>query len=333
MLSDHPVAFQPLFSPLPVHDTLFFDEGPQQANIKSRTTGSLSGAMDTRAVDPYVQGVEITRQSQYDAGIAKIWSGEPGHQLRTNRFGMDKNFFPDPGYTELDLFDPVRYLRAQENLSPLWWNILTFPIITGDNDQAENYYFNGIIEPLTIRAVVAHFSTEAPYESHSVKGLFGNGNGNQLNGTDSVVSVYSFEPGREHVGYLDMVDILNSNTVQSGTFASGSWSGGVPLSGTYVGEGDFTPVFVPTGRPLNGFFRFEFTSILPFVDERLIRNTADKSQVSGHQSPEMLAALSLMTGSTDNYVRHTQRSAPCGWYYDDNGGVGTDSLTFGGQTY
>jgi hypothetical protein len=289
-------SYQPLFSPLPVHDTLFFDEGPRAPNAKTRVTSSLSGAIDTSAVDPYVQGVEITRQAQYDAGVVKIWSGNPGHILKPNRFGMDKNFFPDPGFADLDLFDPVRLLKAEAAASPLWFNILTYPIITGDNDQAENFNFNGVIEPLTIRAVVAFFSTEAPFEAHTVRGSFGNGNTNQLNGSDVVTTIYAFEPKQQVIGYLDMVDIIH-------------------------------------GHPLNGFFRFEFTTLLPFDDVRLVRNTINESQIAGREVPQILGALSLMTGSTDNYVRHNQRSMPCGWYYDNNGGVGTDSLAFGGMTY
>ena len=43
--------------------------------------------------------------------------------------------------------------------------------------------------------------------------------------------------------------------------------------------------------------------------------------------------MSMMTGSTDNYIRYDEVSATCGWYYDNNMSVGTDSLAFGGMTY
>jgi len=293
-LGSRSTAFQPTFAPLPVHDTRFFDEGPRSPNNRPSNASSNAGALNTSTIDAYTQGVEITRQQQYDAGIAKIWSGDPTHVLKPCVFGQDKNFFPDPGFADIDLFDPVRLLKAEELASPLWFNILTYPIITGDNDQAENFNFNGIIEPLTIRPIVAFFSTEAPFESHTVRGAFGNGNTNQINGSDIVETVYSFEPGRQIVGYLDMVDIIE-------------------------------------GHPLNGFFRFEFTARLPFNDARLIRNTIDR--LTGADVPSIDAALSLMTGSTDNYVRFDQRSATCGWNYDNNVATGTDSLPFGGMTH
>lgn len=292
LLDSRPTAFKQTFSAQPVYDTLYFDEGPRPNNAKTSVTSSLSGSMDTSPIDAYTQGVEITRQKQYDAGMAKIWSGEPGHLLHVGRYGMDKNFFANPGFADLDLFDPLVYLRAQEAESPLWWNIFTFPIVTGDNDQLENFNFNGIIEPLTIRPIVSFFSIEAPFESHTVRGSLVGGNIDQINGSDRILTVDYFEPQQEIVGYLDMVDMIE-------------------------------------GHPLNGYFRFEFTPILPFKDERLVRNEPrDVSDLS-----DMVAVMSHMTGSSDNYVRHNQRSATCGWYYDNSTGVGTDSLVFGGMTY
>ena len=293
MLEARPGAYKPVFSPQPIHHTLFFDEGPRVNNVKSNVTSSLSGAMDTRVVDRYVQGVEISRQSQYDAGLVKIWSGEPGHVLLNTRFGMDKNYMPDPGFQEMDYFNPVTFIEGQlDEFSPLWYNIFTFPIITGDNDQAENFDFNGIIEPLTIRPLVAFFSIDVPLEARTVRASLVGGNQNQIGGADRIMSVDYFEPTREMIGYLDMID-MHAN------------------------------------RPTVGYFRHEFATLLPFKDERFVRN----QPLEGTEPVDLVDSMSLMTGSTDNYVRHNQRSSTCGWYYDNNSGVGTDSLAFGGMTY
>lgn len=286
--------YQPTFSPVPVHDVLFFNDGPRTLNTRIPPSGSQEGAINTKPIDPFTQGVEITRQVQYDAGLAKIWSGEAGHVLKPNTFGQTKNFFPDPGFADIDLFIPQRFLAAQTNSSPLWQNVLTFPIIIGDSDQIESFSLNGIIEPLTIRAAAAFSSIDAPLESHAVRGNFGSGNSDQLNGSDQVVTVYVFEPKRQIVGYLDMVDIIE-------------------------------------GHPLNGFFRYEFTALLPFNDERLVRNVPVSQETV--KDAGMLAALSVMTGSTSNYISFADRSAACGWGYDNNGTIGTDSLPFGGMTY
>lgn len=271
-----------------VPDHTYFDEGPR---ISNRDVTATSNS-DLSASYPYLQGVEISRQAQYDAGLVKVWSGEPGHRLSPSTFGQDKNFFPNPGFADLDLFDPVRYLKSQEAASPLTAPIFTFPIITGDNDQLENYNFNGIIEPLPIRPVVAFFSIDAPFEAHGVRATLMGGNTNQVNGTEQVLTVDRYEPTQEVVGFLDMVDIIE-------------------------------------GHPLNGYFRHEFTTVLPFVDERLVRNAVADTRLA----TDMASALSLMSGSTDNYVGPDQRSATCGWYYDNNASLGTDSLAFGGMTY
>lgn len=293
MLGNRPGAYKPLFSPLLPQDTTTFDEGPHVSNSKSKVTTSSSGSMDTTPIDPYTQGVEMTRQAQYDAGIVKIWSGEPGHRLLKNGFGMDKNFFPDPGFADLDLFDPVNFLNAQAETSPLWFNIITFPIITGDNDQLENFNFNGIIEPLPIRPIVAFFSIDVPQEARGIRGAIAAGNTNQINGSDLVQNVYLFEPQKQAIGYLDMVDIIE-------------------------------------GHPLNGYFRHEFTTVQPFIDQRLNRND---TAFDPFEDAELVDIMDHMTGSTDNYVRYDQRSAPCGWDYDRNTAIGTDSLAFGGMTY
>ena len=60
-------------------------------------------------------------------------------RLKRNRYGMDRNFRTEPTFEELDYFDPRMFLLAQELSSPLLLNIITFPIITSDNDQIENF--------------------------------------------------------------------------------------------------------------------------------------------------------------------------------------------------
>ena len=289
-------SHQPQFQPLPVNDETFFDEGPRLLNVKKPSAvdqeTSLSNLSSSYA---WTQGVEMNRQSMYDAGLAKIWSGEAGHQLKPAVFGQDKNFFPDPGFADLDLFDPVRYLELQEAGSPLWQNIITFPIITGDNDQLENFNFNGIIEPFPIREHVAFFSIEVPFAAHAVRANLAGGNENQLNGSDRVLTVDYFSRPRVQTGinFLDMVDIIE-------------------------------------GHPLNGFFRFEFEALGPFIDQRLNRNDTPSDRF---EDAILVDSMDHMSGSTDNYIRYDQVSAPCGWSYDNNGAIGTDSLVFGGMTY
>jgi hypothetical protein len=222
MLYTRPGSFQPLFSPQPVHDALFFDEGPRPALTKTATTASLSGAINTSAIDAYAQGIEITQQVRYDAGIVKIWSGEPGHKLLRSYYGMD---------------NAVQCTLQACNINQI-------------NSSVDT------------------------------------------NNVDLVLSVYRFEPNNKYIGYIDN-DIVNM--IQKRTF------------------------------------QYKFNVISPFKDETLIRNVpAVKSE-----SADMIKALVNMSGSrsTDSYIHYNERSAPCGWYYDNNTTIGTDSLTFGGTTY
>ncbi len=86
----------------------------------------------------------------------------------------------------------------------------------------------------------------------------------------------------------------------------------------------------PSGsvQPLNGFFIFDTSHRRPFDDTRYIRNTLPSSSYDS----TLNAALSLMSGSTDNYVSFKQKSGVAGAYYD-NTPAGTDSIAFGGMTY
>jgi hypothetical protein len=80
--------------------------------------------------------------------------------------------------------------------------------------------------------------------------------------------------------------------------------------------------------PMNEYFTHERATLSPFDDVRLPRNVA----ISTTYESAMDAALSLMTGSSDNYISPGQKSAASGWYYD-NASMGTDSISFGGMVY
>lgn len=285
---------KPIFSPIREFETSFFDEGARRSNVRASTTDSISGSIDTRSIDAYAQGVEITTQRRYDAGVVKIWSGEHGHQLRKNRFGMDNERLSSGtlAFADSDYFNAKRFIEAQDSSSPLWSGIITYPIVVGDNDQTENGNFNGVIEPLSIRKIANFTSIDAPFEAHDVKGAFGNGNYHSRGSTEQVVTVFEFNEREREIGFLDLIDTL----------------------------GDIQ---------LNGYFSDSLARLVPFKDERLIRNTSG----SFYDSADLNAAISLMTGSTDNYIRSSYKSAACGRDYDNTTSVGTDSLAFGGMTY
>ncbi len=203
------MAYERFFRNSSIEDTIFFDEGPRIVENKSTAGIINSSSIDTAPIDPYRQGVSLTQQKHYDAGTVKISAGEPGHILRRNRYGMDKNFRPEPGFGELDYFNPVTWLEAQELESPDFFSILTFPIITGDNDQLENYWFDGIIEPLPVREIASFFSIEAPFHSRGVRAGIMAGNEDCWRATEWIQTVDTFAE-RFDFGFLDMIDMFGS---------------------------------------------------------------------------------------------------------------------------
>ncbi len=282
-----------------------FSSGSKGNISLSLISGSFNiEGIDTSEIDGYRQGVELTQQKHFDAGLAKIHAGEPGHVLRRNRYGMDKNFRTSAAFEELDYFDPVDFLQAQDVNSPLFNNVFTFPIITSDNDQIENYVFDGVIEPLTIRAKASFFSIEVPFDAHDVKGAIMGGNTDTTFASDAVQTVYFYDL-RQQVGFLDQY-------ADSMTFAE---------------QG----LVASHASSVVGFFLHEKPKLAPFADTRFSRNAPTPTNYDAAMS----AALSLMTGSTESYTNLAarKRSAPSGWDYDTSSGIGTDSLSFGGMVY
>lgn len=287
-------------------DPFFFDEGPKIVTSQVLTSGTFhnTSSIETIEIDGYRQGVELTQQKHFDAGIAKIHAGEPGHVLRRNRYGMDKNFRNDPRFEEIDYFSPEKFLRAQDLDSPLFFNIITFPIITSDNDQLENFIFDGVIEPFTIRARASFFSIDVPFEAHEVKGSIMAGNTDTTWASELVQTVYLYDL-KQQLPFLDQ------------------YADAVAFAEQEAGQGHASTIV--------GFFRADKPILAPFNDARFVRNVP----ASITYGDDMNAALSLMSGSTDSYINLAigKRSATSGWDYDSNSGVGTDTLAFGGKVY
>jgi hypothetical protein len=287
-------------------ETTFFDEGPKIIKRITSTTVN-TGGIDTSQFDAHRQGVELSAQKHFDAGTIKIHAGEPGHKLKRNRFGMDKGLFTeDSFFREMDYFSPEQFIRVQEDDSSLGLDVITFPIITGDNDQLDNYLFDGVIEPLTIRSKISFFSIEVPFESHDVRGAVMCGNTDITWASDRIQTIYNFDPSPVEIPFYDQY-------VDSITFTDDE-----------LGQGHVsTPV---------GYFRNEKIQLSPYVDTRYPRDVSTTSEYD----ESMIIALSLMSGSTGNYINSTtlkERSATTGWCYDNNVNIGTDSLAFGGMAY
>jgi hypothetical protein len=276
---------------LPKISKEYFDDGPGEDKDKKVKPSNadqyvFTGSINTSLIDGFRQGVEITRIKHFFAGTSpRIHAGEPGHVLKKNFYGADKNFLKQNYYQELDYYDPVEYLLSHESV--------TYPIITHDSDETENYNFNGVIEPFTIRAVAALFSIDVPFEAHSIKGLMMDGNTDIMMSTSRILTVDNKNTKDKIPPWMDLIDMMG--TVKK----------------------------IPTIM----FFNDDKTYLNPFND------ASTKIQLSTNLSIDMNSAVLKMSPSTEEYISEGKISATCGWTYDDVWSKGTDSIAFGGFTH
>jgi hypothetical protein len=272
----------------------WYYEGPQE--LTKIANAVLTGSIDTTAIDPYRQGVELTQQQHWSNGVVKIHVGDADHRIRQNIFGQSRpridNDSPEASWhKDVDYFDPIKYVQAQTG--GMYIPDFTFPIITSDIDEAENYVFNGVIEPFAIRAVVSFFSLQIGQEMTGIKGEVMEGNSDPRLASESVVHVHAYEIVHDATPFLDMIDMIAN----------------VPTVAYYDNNIAVISPFVDANS-------YEIT-----VREQLLRNSQD-----------MCNAINSLEFATENYVPTGSMSPTSGVTFD-NTHVGTDSLAFGGMTY
>lgn len=176
-----------------------FSEGSNPLDRRRMTF--ISNSIDTSAIDPFRQGVELTQPKYFQQGIAKIWSGNDGHEINVIDIGQrDDDIYADQDfYLEVAPFDPVLYLTDYYLTQVI---VVDSPVNTNENG------FDGIIEPLSIRRVVSFTSIDAPFEAHSVKGSLERGNYDPFRNSDAVVSKQRFsEVAIGYHSYEDNIDM------------------------------------------------------------------------------------------------------------------------------
>ena len=210
----------------PHDDTTYFYEGPSRA--ETRPADVRSGSMDTSAIDGWRQGVELTQQKYYDAGTAKIWSGEPGHALYAGELGSNDIIRKAASFSDVGIFRTISLMSEKPDT--------VYPILVGDNVSPEGVGSDGAIEPLTIRSVVSFYSTFAPFEPHAMRAALMDGNEDQSKASDRVLSIDEFSATRNNIPYLDMVDMFE---------------GRIPMNGFFIFDSTKISPFVDDRNPRN----------------------------------------------------------------------------------
>ena len=199
-------------------------------------------------------------------------------------------------YHEIDVFDPVRFISSGGDPA-----ILAYPIVTSDANEAENSVLNGVIEPFPIRPVISNFSVNHPFEPHSTWGEYGNGNSTRMFGSDEVLTVDYYEPGRVDVApFLDAVDLIALEDTSKSLVIG----------------------------PAIGYLSMERKTMAPFEDGVFPRGM--KPSVT--YTDDLVTALEAFKPGGTGYVSDKQRAATSGFVYD-NTPMGTDSIAFGGLLY
>ncbi len=292
-----------------------YDEGPR---VYDTSIGVNSSSIDTSLIDVFRQGVEIT-QEKHTLGSFKITAGTPGHIVKPVCYGINElDIISTGSFIEIDNFNPVKYLRLQEPGADLL-RAITFPIITADNNQAENYILNGIIEPLSIRPVISFFSIEYPYESHTFRGSMMAGN----------IDPWKFSSDR-----ILTIDYVPKKLIQLKNLISGTvLTRGFVNNETYLDAFEVIRSGSSTARQSIGYIDDQVNYIDSFADvdeKNYLKSLGITVETHG---ADMVAVFNVMTGSTENYVPPGKKSATTGFVYDNMGYAGTDSIAFGGMTY
>lgn len=264
---------------------------------KSTKQGYLSSS-----VDPYRQGTEIRKNEHWSAGSFKLSAGTYGHLFESNIFGLneavsltDNNYFQ-----ELNLFNPIEFISLQAE-DKLIENVITFPIVTSDTNQRENYILNGVIEPFPIRPVISHFSINFPFEPHDVIGNLESGNPYLRTSTDVVDSVYNFlshEANRE--AFLDAGERITVTNNE----------------GVAVEVGPHLP-----------YVTYDTNLLGPFND--FVPARGDKNIASKNYDSDLLSIIEKMPAQEITYLNLSQKSGKTGFVYN-NSLQGVDSIAYGG---
>lgn len=280
----------------------WFNEGPR---VKTKYAAFNSSSISTEGIDNFRQGVELT-QNKHVVGNYKISAGTPGHIINPLSFGVDNiDILAENYYKELDVFDPIAYIKAQEK--NLIEDSFMFPIVTNDVNQSENYILNGIIEPLTIRAVASFFSIEFPFEAHATRGTLMAGNTDQLYGSSDRVLTVDYRP--DVLSTVDDRRYINTDYFLDAFGSIDPNNSGLPRE--------------------VGYFDTVLNTTTPFVDDTIHCDIV--GMIAEDYGTDMIALIKQMSPVEENYITSKMKSSTSGFVYD--GFAGTDSLAFGGMTY
>lgn len=259
-----------------------YNESPVKA--VQVVTASLSGTMDTREIDSFRQGVELTTAAHRYKGLgAKIWAGNIkgytiirtlGQALSFTEYKNDKRF-----NDLLVRFNPVSYIQLGENYP--------YPLIFNEGPQQNK---ETSIQPFTIPFRNGRDSNESQDVAHQVRGAVEDGNQNnlQLNGyTDKITQFVPFyNAAEEHSPFLD----------EGGYTIGATEEGGVQIQG-YINSAEIN--LVP----------FDDRSTHKLIDQLHLPDPTYSIEITGYHtvvttSQQEYTGSILLTSSSNDPIVH-----------------------------
>ena len=261
--------------------------------------------INTTTIDFARQGVEITQQKYFDAGLVKIWSGEQNNVLLQLNYGESTTRYNNVVFVDRSYSDAAQMLNSSAVQNVVFSDevvdtsmivpnadshITTYPVSYAEVSYVAvgEMTFDGVLEPLNIRRRAIYTTSDALGNVHGCNCNIGAGNIDSEKKSELLLTVNKFVS--TFVPFNDAKQQRHTLMKTVGYFTNDN-------------------------------------VVEPFDDKRLILNSIDN--LRGH---DMDAAVSLMSGSAENYINPGEYSMPSGFTYE-NCSVGTDSIAFGGTGY
>jgi len=194
-----------------------FSEGPLGPKIHLTKSGSIN----TKFIDPFRQGIELTEDKFHCLGLVKIHAGYPRHTLPQTQFGEQSDeIIEQKLFVDVDYFNPLTYIEGKSGTKK---SGLTYPIVFQHSILKAANVLDGIVEPFAIRHVAMFSSIDAPFEAHSVKGNLESGNYNSYINSDRVVDVQKNSDVTRGIHlFEDNIDNFNGSPINLGYFPNTS---------------------------------------------------------------------------------------------------------------
>lgn len=129
-----------------------------------------------------------------DVGTKKI-EQFPNFEMENLSFGMSKDFKDDTVFEDMASFNPVNFIQDEGST-------LIYPQVLWNLSAKDTDSYDGVIEPLTIRARASRNSIDWPYDPHDVRGAVSNA-AEDVRRRGNMIVDYVFPVDRSVEPYLD----------------------------------------------------------------------------------------------------------------------------------